>query len=561
MTVPPAPPGRLRAPPRPLPAPIGQAPAPERSVPSVARLFARLRWRLLRGTIRHGGASAFAVVAGLIGSVIVGLGGTAVIVTVARTADDPATFVTLVPVALALATIALGVITGVTQAIDPRVIAAEPLRDRTLAFGLLVASAFGPAGIATTLLGIGMVVGVVDRPGAIVPGAVALAAFLTTMLLVSRTTVNVLALFVIRFPRSGQLLVGLVSLVFYGTVQFVPQAFARLDPDGRRTVAHVARFTPPGQVGAAFATAGSAPLASLGHALVGALWLPLLAWIFSVSTRRVLLATPGSRRSRRGTRSRPLGIGPIVRRACGPGPVGAIAWRSVRTRMRHPRTALETFVGAGIGMAVVLVPALTRDQVGASAVLVGGAVQLSVLFMAGNSIGTDGPALGSEILCGLEPETVIAGKMRGVVVVASPLAAVGPLIAASVSGEWSYLPAGVAVGIAGLLAGVGGAIVQSTLVPIAVSESDNPLASGNSGSSLLSVLVLVAVVIALGVCTIPFALLIVVALSTGSVVLVTVAAFVTIGGGWMSMRLGSGIATRRWRTHEPELYDAIIPAR
>ena len=59
-------------------------------------------------------------------------------------------------------------------------------------------------------------------------------------------------------------------------------------------------------------------------------------------------------------------------------------------------------------------------------------------------------------------------KVRSVIIVASPLAAVGPMIAAGVTGEWRYLPAGIAVGIAGLLAGAGGAIVQSTIVPIAV---------------------------------------------------------------------------------------------
>jgi hypothetical protein len=228
--------------------------------------------------------------------------------------------------------------------------------------------------------------------------------------------------------------------------------------------------------------------------------------------------------------------------------------------MRHPRTALETFIGAGIGLAVVLVPALTREAPGAAAVLVGGAVQLSVLFMAGNSIGSDGPALGAEILCGLEPEVVVRAKVRSVVVVASPLALVGPIIAAGVTGEWRYLPAGIAVGVAGLLAGAGGAIVQSTLVPIAVPESDNPLASGDSGNGLLAALVLVVVLITLAVFTLPAALALIWALTTDSVALVTVLAAGTAVVGWGVMRLGQRTAARRWRLREPEIYDAIIPA-
>jgi len=526
----------------------------------VVTMFARLRWRLLRGAIRQGGAQRVAVTVGLVASVLVGVAGSVIVAVAARAVDEPRPGLVVFPVALVVAVVALGVITGASQPVDPRVLAAEPLPDRQLALGLLTASAFGPPGIATTLLGIGLLVGVVDDVGAVVPGLAALTVFLATLLLVSRTTINVLGLFTNRYPRSGQLMIGLVSLAFYGSFQFAPQAFARLDPDEQRSVASIVRLSPPGQVGEAFATAGSTPLVALGHAALGALWLPVLAWVFMVTTRRVLLSSGSSARTNTATRP---GLGPLaaaVRRLSGPGAVGAITWRSVRTRMRHPRTALETFIGAGIGLAIVLVPALTREAPGASAVLVGGAVQLSVLFMAGNSIGSDGPALGAEILCGLEPEVIVRSKVRSVIIVASPLAAVGPMIAAGVTGEWQYLPAGIAVGIAGLLAGAGGAIVQSTIVPIAVPESDNPLASGDSGSGLLAAMVLVVVLITLAAVMLPVALALVWALTTESVAVVTALAITTTLAGWGVMRLGQRIAARRWRRHEPEIYDAIIPA-
>ena len=527
----------------------------------IVSLFARLRWHLLRGAIRHGGAQRVAVIVGLVASVLIGLAGSLFVAVAARVVRDPAPGLIVFPVALVVAVVAVGVIAGVSQPVDPRVIATEPLSDRQLAVGLLTASAFGPPGIATSLLGIGLLVGAVDGVGAVIPCLFALVVFLSTLLLVSRTTINVLGLFTTRYPRTGQVMIGVVSLAFYGLLQFVPQAFARLDTDEQRSVAAVVRVSPPGQVGEAFATAGSAPLEAVGHAVLGALWLPVLAWAFMTTTRRVLLSS-GS--SSQGGDASGSAIGPIastIRRLCGRGAVGAIAWRSVRTRMRHPRTALETFIGAGIGLAVVLVPALSRDTPGASAVLVGGAVQLSVLFMAGNSIGSDGPALGAEILCGLEPEVVVRAKVRSVVVVASPLAVIGPLVAAGVTGEWWYLPAAIALGIAGLLAGAGGAIVQSTIVPIAVPESDNPLASGDSGNGLLAALVLVAVLITLAVVTLPAALAMIWALTTDSVALVTVLAGLTTCAGWAVMRLGERAAAQRWRRREPEIYDAIIPTR
>ena len=525
----------------------------------IVGLFARLRWQLLRGAIRQGGAQSIASVIGLVAAIAVGTVGAVLLAIGARTTSDQEAALVLFPVALVGVVIALGIIAGVTQPVDPRIISSEPITDRHLALGLLTTTACGPPGIATALLGLGLIAGSIDTLSGVAPALVAFAAFLATMLLVSRTTINLLGLFIKRFPRSGQVAIGLVSLAFYGGFQFIPGAFASLDPRDRRGLADIARFTPPGQIGQAFADADDAPLAAVGHALLGALWIPLLGVLFVLSTRRLLLTSGSSATfgETAGEGGHPLRR--LVRRACGSGAVGAIAWRSVRTRMRHPRTALETFIGAGIGLAVVLVPALTRNDVGASAVLVGGAVQLSVLFMAGNSIGSDGPALGSEILCGVEPEVIVAAKTRSVIVVASPLAAIGPLIAAGVTGEWSYFPAGVSVGVAGLLAGAGGAIAQSAFVPIAVPESDNPLASGDTGNGLLSALVLALVLLALAVMTLPFAISIVWALTTDSVLLVTACSLVTIAGGWLAMRLGRRLASRRWRRGEAELYAAIIP--
>ena len=121
--------------------------------------------------------------------------------------------------------------------------------------------------------------------------------------------------------------------------------------------------------------------------------------------------------------------------ACGRGVSGAIAWRSLLTRFRTPRTALETFTGAGVGLAAVLVPTLTRDTVGSGAVLVGGAIQLAVLFMSGNSFGSDGPPVTHELLAGADLSDLIAGKARSIAIVASPLAVIGPLLAADDHGR------------------------------------------------------------------------------------------------------------------------------
>lgn len=526
----------------------------------VVRIFVRLRWRLLRGAIRHGGTQGFAAIMGLIAAVLIGLVGGGLIAGLGRSLSDPNPLLITLPVAISAAIIALGVITGVAQPVDPRIIAAEPLSDRQLSVGLLTTSAFGPPGIAATMLGLGIFAGSVSGWASLPICALATLAFLATLLLVSRTTVNLLGLFANRYSRLGQVVVGLMSLLFYGSFQFLSAAGSDLDQAGRRQVADVVRWTPPGQIGEAFAVADERPLAALTHLALGALWLPLLALVFMTTTRRVLASSGAASGPTGGSATSTGQMRALARRVCGNGPVGTVAWRSVRTRIRHPRTALETFVGAGIGLAVVLFPALIRDGIGAAAVLAGGAVQLAVLFMAGNSIGSDGPALGSEIMCGIEPETIIAGKVRAVLVVASPLVIIGPLIGAAATGEWEYLPAGFAVGVGGLFAGAGGAIVQSVLVPIAIPESDNPLASGDSGNGLLAALVLAVVLIALAVLTLPVALGLLWALERDSIGLVTLLAIAAVVGGWLVMRLGQRLAARRWRQREPEIYNSIIPA-
>jgi ABC-2 type transport system permease protein len=529
---------------------------------AVVTLFARLRWLMLRGALRSDGAQRVAVVVGLIGSTLLGAIAAASVFVLGRTSDDVEAVFVAATTASVLVVTMLSVIAGVTQPVDPRVVATEPLARRQLGIGLLAASAAGPPGLSAALVGIGLFTGAVRGPASIVPVLLAVSTFLATLLLVSRTTINVLGLLSNRYPRAGQLLVGVASLVFYAAFQIVPRALADLDDGERGAVVDAAGWTPMGQLGRALAEAGQQPVLAVVHVALGALWLPVLLWVFTASTRHLIESVKGgsgARSARQERRRRPISA--LARRLCGPGASGAAAWRSILTRFRTPRTALETFTGAGVGLAIVLVPALSSNDVGAGAVLVGGAVQVAVLFIAGNSFGSDGPALANELLTGVDPKLLVAAKARAVTISAGPLALVGPLIATAITGEWRYLPAGVAIGVGGLFAGAGAAMVQSSFVPIAVPDSDNPLASGDGGKGWFSALMLGAVLLVLAVLTLPVALALLWALQRQSVPLVTVLAVVTLGAGLLVERGGVALATTRWRSHGPELYAEIIPAR
>jgi hypothetical protein len=380
------------------------------------------------------------------------------------------------------------------------------------------------------------------------------------LLLVARTTTNLLALLHSRFPRLGQVTAALFGLAFNGAFQFVPAIVQRLDDDDRVDIADGLALTPPGQLGRALGAAAEAPAEALVHLVLGSWWLPFLWVAFVSSATRLSSATRASGGLDSGQVERSL-LGRLARRACGTGVSGAIAWRSMLTRFRTPRTALETFTGAGVGLAAVLVPTLTRDTVGSGAVLVGGAIQLAVLFMSGNSFGSDGPPVTHELLAGAGLSELVAGKARSIAVVASPLAILGPLLAAAISGEWRFFVAGLGVGVGALLAGTGAAVVQSALVPIAVPESDNPFAAGESGKGMLAALLLCVVLGGLALATLPVALALIWATDTGSTALVTVYGVLTVAAGWIVMQAGIRVAVARLGGREPEFVSAVTPSR
>lgn len=520
--------------------------------------YVRLRWRLLRGALRRGGAEQVGAVLSTGAAALMGLGLGFAAARIGRTSDAADEFIVVYCALLTAFVLGIGVVAGIAQPIDPRVLAAEPLRDRDRVLGQLAASAFGPPGLAGIVAGVGAVVGMLRGVASIPVVVLATFAWLVGLLLVARTATNLLALLANRLPRVGQLAVGAAGLLFYGAVQLLPRQLAGLGTEQRHELADTAALTPPGRLGRAMTEAGTAD--GWWHLLLGSAWLAVLVPLFVVTTIRLSRATrhAGALDSGRALRSP---VARAARRLCGRGAPGAIAWRSILVRFRTPRTALETFTGAGVGLSVVLVPALARDAAGSGAVLVGGAVQLAVLFMAGNSFGSDGPPLTHELLTGADIGELVAGKARGVAVVAAPLAVVGPLIAAAVTDEWRYLPAGFGIGAGAVLAGTGAAIVQSALVPIAIPESDNPFAGGESGKGILAAVLLLGVLVALGTATVPVALALLWAVEEQHTVLVTLLGGASLGLGWLVVRAGVTIATARLRRHEPELVTAVTPAR
>lgn len=521
----------------------------------VATTFAALRWRLFLGAVRRGGTEQVGAIVSLVVAGFVALVGGTGLVIAGRTTADPVGLAVAACTSITIAVVAFGIVAGVTQPVDPRVIAAEPLDNRRRALGILVAATVGPAGIAGTTICLALVVAMLRNvPGApIVIAGTAL--WGATLLVVARTATNLLALLLARAPRLGQVVVGVAGLGLGGGLHLVPALVADLDDPSRDRLLDIAALTPPGALGRAIAAPSDRAWAGIA---VGVSWLALLITLFLVSERRLATSVrrePSSERSVGRSSAR------LLRGRLGGGTRGTIAERSLLLRFRQPRTALETVTGAAIGLAAALAPSVLRDDPGAGSVLMGGAVQLAVLFMAGNCFGTDGPGTIHEFLTGCSPADLVDGKRRSILIVAAPVAVVGPLLAAAITGSWGYLPAGWCVALGGLFAGTGAAMVQSVTVPIAVPESDNPFAGGDSGSALAAAMLLATVLMALALVTLPVALALFWASDRGRTDLVMVFASLTVAIGWATGRLGRRIALGHLARREPEFLAALVPAR
>ena len=143
----------------------------------VLAAFVRLRWRLLRGAIRHGGAEQVGAIVSTVSAALVGLGGGAAIMIAGKTIDRPDQLAVIFCTLLVILITGLGIVSGIAQPIDPRVIAAEPLSDRQRAIGLLASSALGPPGLSTIALGAGLAIGMVDQASGIPLIALAVGSF------------------------------------------------------------------------------------------------------------------------------------------------------------------------------------------------------------------------------------------------------------------------------------------------------------------------------------------------------------------------------------------------
>ena len=326
------------------------------------------------------------------------------------------------------------------------------------------------------------------------------------------------------------------------------------------TLAGWARWTPPGQLGLAIATAED-PRTSAVHLLLGLSWLPLLVWASVLSTQRLALSSPrpGGRSSSRG-RERSRQPSRWSDRLLPASPSGAITARTVRTKFRTPRQAVNTVTAVAIGAGVLLLGPVLGDRVDPRMVIVGGVLHFAVLFDGNNVFGMDGPAIWSEVATGADGGVLVRGKVMSSLVVMTLPAFVLPLGMAALTGGWQWLVAGWLVAAGSVLAAAGVAVASATLAPVAMPDSPNPLAAGDTGQGCVAGLMLAACMFVLGLVSLPVAAGILIT-SADSVVVATAVACAAPVVGALVLWGGVALAAARLRGDEEMLVQKVTPAR
>jgi ABC-2 type transport system permease protein len=531
------------------------------STASAVRTMASLKWHLLVGGLRGSRQQRVQTVMAFVISTALGVLGLFVLWGLGRSADIADD---LIVVLLPVVVFGIGLLsasTGVESSIDARHLASEPIGRWTLGLGMLAAAAVGPPAVLSVLTGTGIVMGWTQGSVSVVVVLAAVVAWWVTLLLFSRTFANLLgALATGRLQQVAQAAATLSALLAWVLVQVLARDTTGWDAQRWSTMADWARWTPPGQLGLAIATAGE-PGAAVVHLVLGLSWLPLLVWSSVVTTERLALSSPrpGGRSSARG-RERSRSPRGRLARVLPASPAGAIGTRTVRTKFRTPRQAVNTVTALAIGAGVFLLGPLLGNEVDPRMVIVGGLLHFAVLFDGNNAFGMDGPAIWCEVAAGADGGVLVRGKVMSSLTVMALPALLLPLGMAALTGGWQWLVAGWLVAVGSVLAASGVAVSSAVLAPVAMPDSPNPLAAGDTGQGCVAGLMLATCMFVLGLVSLPVAAGILVASSSSAVAATLVAAAAPVVGA-LVLWGGIALASTRLRGVEEQLVQKVTPAR
>ncbi len=523
-----------------------------------------LKWNLLRNGLTGRMQLRVQTWMSLVASLLLGLFGFAALAGLGRSMRNGDLLVVILLPVLVAGIALLSAAAGVETTIDVRNLATEPIGAQHLGTASLAAAVLGAPALLAGLSGAGLYVGF-SEGGSLASSVVAVGAVIgwwATLLLCSRSAANVLGVLAHgRTRHVAQTAAAFAAIGLWFGAQLGLQAIQGWDRARWRAVASAFSWTPPGQLGRALAVATSDPRAAAVHVLVGVTWLPLLWWLHGVTTGR--LATAPVRPGADGASVRSGGVdlrsGLLLRLAHGP--ALEVGLRTLRTKSRTPREAVNTVVALLLGLGALVVGPLLDGGAGDSRlVLTAGLLHFAVLFESSNSFGFDGPPLWMEIAAGADGGVLVRGKaVSSVLTMAVPAVLVVGVLAVLHHG-WSWAPAGALLASGSVMMATGASVLSAAIAPFAVPESPNPFASGDAGQGCLASSVLVVEMVVLGAISLPLAAAVFWASTISAALTAVVSALVSLVGA-LVMWAGIGLATGVVRGREVELVAKVTPAR
>ena len=476
----------------------------------MARVFLRLKLRLLANGLRGQGWRLVAMIIAALYATVLAVAGFGVLASARARATDGDVVAVLVGTGLAVGWAVFPLLGfGSDETLDPSRLALLPLSRRQLVTGLLVASIAGLGGAGTVVALCGGVVGFVHANAAAPLVVLAAAGQLLVCITLSRAVVTSLSA-ALRSRKGRDLRVILVALV-----AFVPQAVRFTALSGNRHgLGHLSRYRhlanvlgwlPTGLSMRALVAAGRGRVgvAAVELVLVGGL-VALLMWWWASSLDHILTtaeasATPsvspvspassGSRARARRRSVRTESSEPLFGLALAWLPrtrAGVVAAREIRSSWREPRRRVQ-LVSEVLLPFFVLAGVLARGVSHRPAIVY---AALLVVLLGGvriyNQIGFDGKAWWVHEASGPDMAADLRGKNLALALTVAPVVLIPAVGLAVLSGGWFELVTVVplAAGLIGIELAVGN--VLSVRAPYPVPTSRTNLWATQTGQGCLN---------------------------------------------------------------------------
>lgn len=531
----------------------------------MARLFFRLKLRLVRNGMRAKGFRVVSFAVGVLFGLELGLLGFFSLAVpperLAARVAIPVMAFTVLFIGWVLVPI-LGL--GLDETLDPSRLMLIPLSRRQLMGGLFVASATGIAPAATVLALSGALLGYASF-GMGTPVVAAAVTIEFALCLIAARAVTTAGSRALRSRRARDLWVVITFLIILAlNALFLLARFLgghHIQHLGER-LAGLGQWFPPGMLGRAVVDADHGRIGIAAIELLPAIVLLVLLalwWEANVErlTTLVEVAVSPPRTVRMGERAKST-LYPSMATFLPRNRWGAMAAKDLRYLWREPAQRAQRLTSFLFALTGVVVIALVRSAQQPPTTLVSTAFLWWFSLMAMGQFAFDRSSYWMNVVSSGDPQDDLDGKNAAIVLVNLPIFLAFSLVVAALTHGWVYLPVAFGTGLGALGVALGVGNVASVRFAQPLPESTTNLWAQRTGTGFETALVMLCVLLVSQLLVAPIAALVLFGLFVWKPML-TIAVLVSVGYGAAVYLIGRHMAAGWLRWHQAELLAALSP--